>query len=109
MAQELPFGQGRRVSPLEGDALPFQKPQQLSRGPKKRGRQKASKRRWEETAAKKSGPCRVCGGNPPNELHHIVSRAQGGPDTEANIVPLCSEDHGRITAYDRAACAALRR
>jgi hypothetical protein len=24
-------------------------------------------------------------------------------------VPLCAEDHRRVTAYDRAACAALRR
>ena len=44
-----------------------------------------------------------------NELHHIVPRAIGGSDTEANIVPLCADDHRRVTDHDREACAALRR
>lgn len=87
---------------------PYPKEEQLARGPMRPKRLKASKRRWEQIAGHKQGPCRVCGGAPPNELHHLVPRAQGGADTESNLVPLCHEDHRRVTRYDREACAALR-
>ena len=87
---------------------PDWKEQQLSRGPKRPKRVRAGARRWEEIADKKTGPCRVCGGQPV-QLHHLVPRSQLGADTEANIVSLCGECHRRVTAYDRDACAALRR
>lgn len=87
---------------------PYPKSTQLSRGPKKTWRGKASKKRWEQIAEAKQGPCRICGGAPPNELHHLVPRSQGGDDRNANIVPLCHDCHGRVTRYDREACAVLR-
>lgn len=88
---------------------PYPKEEQLGRGPARPKRVKASKGRWERIAESKQGPCRVCGGAPPNELHHVAPRSQGGGDTEANIVPVCSDCHRRITRYDKEACAALRR
>lgn len=95
---------------MSGD--PYPKETQLGRGPKRRPRHKASAKRWEEIAGKKQGPCRVCDGHGlgGNQLHHLVPRGPGlGADTEANIVPLCAECHRRVTAYDRDACAVLRR
>jgi 5-methylcytosine-specific restriction endonuclease McrA len=94
--------------PLDGDAMPLPKEAQLARGDRRPKRVRASKARWEQIAEKKQGPCRVCQGRPPNQLHHLVPRSQGGSDTEANIVPLCADCHRRVTGYDRAACALLR-
>lgn len=89
---------------------PYWKETQLARGPKTRGRQKAGKKRWEQIRTAKDGPCRICGGAPPNELHHLAPKgAAGGADTESNLVPLCHHDHQRVTRYDREACAVLRR
>ena len=90
---------------------PDWKEQQLARGPKKPSRRRAGAKRWAEIAEKKQGPCRVCGGYAlgGNQLHHLVSRAKLGSDCESNIVPLCGECHRRVTAYDREACAMLRR
>lgn len=34
---------------------------------------------------------------------HIVDRADGGPDDESNIIPLCPPCHGRYDAEKRAA------
>jgi 5-methylcytosine-specific restriction endonuclease McrA len=90
------------------DAKPYSKETQLARGPKVRGRQKANKKRWEQIRAAKDGPCRICGGAPPNELHHLVPRAMGGDDRNANLVPLCHDCHRKVTNYDRQACATLR-
>lgn len=90
------------------DVQPYWKETQLGRDAKRPKRVRASKRRWEEIAAKKQGPCRVCGGAPPNQLHHLVPRSQGGADTESNCAPLCSACHQRVTNYDREACALLR-
>lgn len=88
----------------------YSKEEQLGRGPKRPTRKKASKKRWEEIRARKDGPCRICGGAPPNQLHHLASRgANLGSDTENNIVPLCGVCHKRVTDYDREACAILRR
>ena len=95
--------------PLDGPARPYLKEDTLGRGPKRPSRRRAGRRRWEQIAAAKQGPCRVCNGAPPNELHHLVPRSQGGADTEANIVPLGGVCHSRVTVYDREACAALRR
>lgn len=94
---------------MAGD--PFPKEQQLRRGVRKYTRKVASPKRWQQIADAKQGPCRVCGGHGfgANELHHVVPRAIGGSDTEANIVPLCHDCHERVTRRDRTACAALRR
>lgn len=90
------------------DFKPYPKEEQLSRGPMRQKRKKASKGAWERIAEHKQGPCRCCGGAPPNELHHTVPRAQGGGDTEDCVVPLCRDCHRRVTRYDKEACAALR-
>jgi len=37
--------------------------------------------------------CVSCGHGAVIEAHHILSRAQGGDDTRANLVPLCQECH----------------
>lgn len=88
----------------------FSKEAQLGRGPKRPTRRKASKKRWEEIRDRKDGVCRICGGAPPNQLHHLASRGKNlGSDTEANLVPLCGVCHKRVTEYDLEACAILRR
>ncbi len=86
--------------PLDGDARPLSKEAQLQRGPKRPKRQVAGGKRKGQMREAKQGPCRICGKLPPNELHHLISRAQGGADTEANLVPLCQTDHAFIEARD---------
>ncbi len=83
------------------DFKPFSKETQLARGERRHTRQVASKRRWAVIAASKQGPCRCCLVAPPNELHHLIARSQGGSDTEANIVPLCLDCHAKIEARHR--------
>ncbi len=92
--------------PLD-DAKPFPKSQQLARGERRRTRQVASKRRWAEIAERKQGPCRCCLAAPPNQLHHLISRSQGGSDTEANIVALCLHCHAKVEARNRDYCRLL--
>ncbi len=82
------------------DFKPYSKDAQLARGPKRPKRQTASRDRWAQIAAAKQGPCRVCRKAPPNELHHLIARSQGGADTEGNIVSLCRSCHARIEARD---------
>lgn len=76
---------------------PFPKTQQTARAERRYKRKVASPKQWQAIAAAKQGPCRVCGDPPPNELHHIFSRAQGGSDVADNIAPLCHGCHGFIT------------
>jgi 5-methylcytosine-specific restriction endonuclease McrA len=45
--------------------------------------------------------CLVCGKEGNLQAHHIHSQAQGGIDTQANIVTLCVECHKVITIYTR--------
>lgn len=93
--------------PLDGPARPYPKESSLVRGQRRSSRQRAGTKRWQQIAEAKQGPCRVCGAPGPNQLHHIVSRAQLGADTEANIAPLCAVCHKAVTERDRAACRAL--
>lgn len=86
----------------------YSKEQQLARTGKRYHRKVASPKRWAQIADAKQGPCRVCGAAPPNELHHLVPRAIGGDDRNANIVPLCRDCHRLVTDRDPQACAALR-
>jgi hypothetical protein len=44
------------------------------------------------------------GAPPPNDLAHLISRAQGGPDSEWNIVPLSRDAHTRFDARDPVVC-----
>ena len=41
--------------------------------------------------------CRICGA-PATEVHHIVPLARGGTHDRANLMPLCSRCHRRVTA-----------
>lgn len=93
--------------PLDGDARAFSKSTQLARGKRRHTRQVASPRRWQAIADAKQGPCRVCQAAPPNELHHLIPRSQGGSDTESNIAPLCRGCHQRVEGRDAEACRAL--
>ena len=87
---------------------PFSKEQQLARAERRYKRRVASPKTWQRIADEKQGPCRTCGAVPPNELHHLVPRSQGGSDVADNIVPLCSDCHGRVEARNKEVCAALR-
>lgn len=97
---------GVRVVPLDGDARPMSKEQQLARKERRYKRRVASPKQWQMIAAERQGPCLTCGSPAPNELHHILPRVRGGEDKARNIAPLCSECHGILT---RRASAALAR
>ena len=74
---------------------------QLSRGPKRPARIKATRQEWATIRAAKHGPCRCygieCAGRV--ELHHIVPRSWGGDDLPDNIAPLCTHHHADVTEY----------
>lgn len=96
------------------DVTPDPKSRSLTRGRRKYRRIVASPRRWQAIADAKLGPCRICGSQGSNgrlyghiQLHHVVSRQDGGDDVEANIVPLCPVDHTYVTQRDRGACLVL--
>lgn len=77
---------------------------------KTRGRKRATGADWRKLHARKGGPCRLCGALP-YQLHHLVGRAQLGPDEAWNLVPLCGRGnidgcHGLVERNDR---DALRR
>lgn len=95
------------MTPLDGPAMPRPKTTQLARGERRYRRKVASPKRWAAIADAKQGPCRVCGAPPPNELHHLIPRAQGGSDTESNITPLCRDCHGLVERRDEGSCARL--
>lgn len=86
---------------------PFSKEQQLARGERRYHRKVASPKRWQAIIDAKGGPCRCCGAVPVT-FHHLVPRAIGGSDCEANIVPLCSLCHEDVTRRDPMVCKALR-
>ncbi len=46
--------------------------------------------------ARDGGRCLVCGRPVDLHAHHVVPRAEGGPDTEENLVTLCRPCHGRL-------------
>lgn len=83
---------------------PYPKSAQLARQEKRYRRKVASPKMWARIAAEKPGPCRACGAVPPNELAHLVARAQGGPDAEFNIVPLCRACHVLFDARHSETC-----
>lgn len=90
---------------------PFSKERQLARGERRYRRKVASPKQWAAIRAEKLGPCRICQSmrdagltlrEIPStthiELHHLVSRAQGGDDIACNLIPLCDLDHRRVEA-----------
>lgn len=81
-------------------ALPDPRPTARATQPKKRGRAKTSAADWRQLHARKGGPCRLCG-KVPYELHHLLSRARGGPDEAWNLAPLCDKHHELVTREDR--------
>lgn len=90
---------------MAGD--PYPKTKQLARAERRYHRKVAGPKRWAQIAAAKQGPCRVCSTAPPNELAHLIGRAQGGHDSEWNIVPLCRLHHSLFDMRDAAVCRTI--
>jgi 5-methylcytosine-specific restriction endonuclease McrA len=89
------------------DVTPDPKARTLARGERRYRRKIASPKQWQAIQNEKQGPCRVCGEPPPNELHHLLSRAALGDDEADNLVPLCAVCHDRVTCRDAAALELL--
>lgn len=68
---------------------------------KARGRSRARTHRttWAELHARKGGACRLCGALP-YQLHHLLSKARGGPNEAWNLCALCQDCHGAVTGED---------
>jgi hypothetical protein len=88
------------------DVRPDFKQASRTKQPSKRGRARTTPADWRKLHAAKGGPCRLCG-RTPYELHHLLSRARGGPDTFWNLVPLCVAHHELVTREDADTLAAL--
>ena len=88
--------------PSMPDVTPDPKSRALTRGRPKYRRIVAGPKRWQQICDEKLGPCRVCGDQGANgrQLHHLVSRQDGGDDVPDNIVPLCPLDHAKVTQRD---------
>lgn len=76
--------------------------------PKRVGKSRSRTHRstWAELHARKGGACRLCGGLP-YELHHLLSKARGGPNEAWNLAPLCSDCHAAVTNEDAPTLALL--
>ena len=70
------------------------------RGNRRRGRVTASRDKWLDLRRDKleTWECRICRNYMARELHHLVSRSLGGDDLADNLVGLCRECHGSVTA-----------
>jgi 5-methylcytosine-specific restriction endonuclease McrA len=87
-------------------AEPFPKSRQLARGERRYRRNVASPKQWAAIRAEKLAECRICAvygsqhfvQTAPLELHHLVSRAQGGDDVADNLVCLCWDHHVLVTS-----------
>lgn len=100
--------------PTSGEARPDPKARTLARGERRYRRKVASAKQWAAILSEKAGPCRVCCDANQNgakfpmvQLHHVVTRQNGGDDVADNIVPLCLIDHDAITRRDATASRAL--
>lgn len=82
-------------------AEPFPKSRQLARGERRYRRKVASPAQWQRIMEEKGATCRIAERFDVHdthiEYHHLLSRAQGGDDVAANIVPLCESHHRLIT------------
>lgn len=47
--------------------------------------------------------CALCGCDDPGRLehHHVTPRSQGGDDSEANLLTVCSSCHGKVHGMQR--------
>lgn len=77
-----------------------------------RSRARTHKTTWRELHARKGGRCRLaalgdCDSDTHYQLHHLLSKARGGPNEAWNLCALCPRHHGLITAEDPATKAAL--
>lgn len=77
-----------------------------TRQPKKRGRARTTAADWRKLHAIKGDGCRLCG-QKPYELHHLISKARGGPDEAWNLCPLCPDHHRLVTDEDAPTLAEL--
>lgn len=71
-----------------------------------RSRARTHRSTWKELHARKGGGCRLCG-QTPYELHHLLSKARGGPNEAWNLAPLCSACHVLVTDEDKGTLARL--
>lgn len=89
--------------PLEGEARPLPKSQQLARGERRYRRKVASPKQWQAIIAAKGATCRLVADVFPQpspggvQYHHLVPRDLGGGDVADNIVPLCQHCHDAVT------------
>jgi hypothetical protein len=44
----------------------------------------------------KSGRCSVCSSEGETEIHHIVPKSLGGPDSLSNLIELCLPCHNKV-------------
>lgn len=58
-------------------------------------------RRVAKTVTERDGACVRCGSTHYLSAHHIIPRAEGGPDTPENLVSLCVSCHARLEAEGR--------
>ncbi len=52
---------------------------------------------------RRDGACVECGSTFMLAAHHVMPRAEGGPDTPENLETLCASCHARLEAEQRAA------
>ena len=72
-------------------------------GPRAKGRQAASRTQWtaicEYVKARAGWRCQACSLRTRLDVHHVVKRAQGGPDLDPdNLVALCRACHDQTDA-----------
>lgn len=86
-------------------ADPYPKTKQLARGYKRYRRKVASAKEWQKIRAEKYTSCRLASSGCSGilELHHVISRAQGGDDVADNVVPICTGHHFYVTERNPAA------
>ena len=77
-----------------------------------RSRGKTHRTTWRELHGRKGGSCRLiglggCDSETRYELHHLISKARGGPNEAWNLAPLCPAHHDLVTREDPAALRAL--
>ena len=81
--------------PLDGDTF---------RGPDPRPSKRVKNPKAMKDMHKRGGVCALNCNVTPVSLHHVLSRSQGGDDTEANLIFLCGSGttghHGKIEAND---------
>jgi len=82
------------------------------RGPDPRPSKRVKNPKAMKDMHKRGGVCALNCNVTPVSLHHVLSRSQGGDDTEANLIFLCGRNNGS-SRQDRSerhayACAAGR-